>query len=78
MTGNISTGYEGLQVKCKHTENISKWQLVVYNDVDVIMIISVIFYILTNYLGMTLIYLMAYCFFDESEGVYANVKLGIL
>ena len=45
---------------------------------DGIMIISVIVYMLTNYLGMPLIYLTADCFFDESEGVYVNVKLGIL
>ena len=42
------------------------------------MIISVIVYMLTNYLGMPLIYLTAECFFDDSEGVYVNVKLGIL
>ena len=42
------------------------------------MIISVIVYMLTNYLGMPLIYLKADCFFDESEGVYVNVKLIIL
>ena len=42
------------------------------------MIISVIVYMLTNYLGMPLIYLTADCFFDESEGVYVNVKLIIL
>ena len=33
---------------------------------------------ITNYLGMPLIYLTADCFFDESEGVYDIVKLGIL
>ena len=33
---------------------------------------------LTNYLEMPLIYLMADCFFDESEGVYVNFKLEIL
>ena len=42
------------------------------------MIISVIVYMLTNYLGMPLIYMMAVCFFDESEGIYVNVKLRIL
>ena len=42
------------------------------------MIISVIVYMLTNYLGMPLIYLTADCFFDESEGVYVNVKVEIL
>ena len=42
------------------------------------MIISVIVYMLTIYLGMPLIYLTADCLFDESEGVYVNVKLGIL
>ena len=42
------------------------------------MIISVIVYMLTNYLGMPLIYLTADCFFGESEGVYVHVKLGIL
>ena len=41
------------------------------------MIISVIVYMLTNYLLMSLIYLTADCFFDESERVYVNVKLGI-
>ena len=45
---------------------------------DGIMIISVIVYMLTNYLGMPLIYLTADCFFDESEGVYVNFKLEIL
>ena len=45
---------------------------------DAIMIISVIVYMLTNYLGMPLIYLTAACFFDESEGVYVNVKLRIM
>ena len=39
------------------------------------MIISVIVYMLTNYLGMPLIYLTNACFFDDSEGVYVNVKL---
>ena len=33
---------------------------------DGIMIISVIVYMLTNYLGTPLIYLTAACFFDES------------
>ena len=42
------------------------------------MIISVIVYMLTNYLGMPLIYLTADCFFGESEGVYVNGKLGIM
>ena len=42
------------------------------------MIISVIVYMLTNYLVMPLIYLTAAFFFDESEGVYVNVKLIIL
>ena len=42
------------------------------------MIISVIVYMLTNYLGMPLIYLTADSFFDESEGVYVNVKIEIL
>ena len=42
------------------------------------MIISVIAYMLINYLRMPLIYLTADFFFDESEGVYVNVKLGIL
>ena len=42
------------------------------------MIVSVIVPMLTNYLGMPLIYLTVDCFFDESEGVYVNVKLGIL
>ena len=45
---------------------------------DGIMIISVIVPMLTNYLGMPLIYLTAACFFAESEGVYDNAKLGIL
>ena len=36
---------------------------------DGIMIISVIVYMLTNYLGMSLIYLMAAFFSDDSEGV---------
>ena len=36
---------------------------------DGIMIISVIVYMFTNYLGMLLIYLTADFFFDESEGV---------
>ena len=48
------------------------------DDIDGIMTISVIVYTLTNHLGMPLIYLTADCFFDESEGVYVNVKLGIL
>ena len=48
------------------------------NESDGIMIISVIVYMLTNYLGMPLIYLTAVCFFDELEGVYVNVKLRIL
>ena len=47
-------------------------------DTDGIMIISVIVYMLTNYLGMPLIYLTADCIFYDSEGVYVNVKLGIL
>ena len=38
------------------------------------MILSVIVYMLTNYLGMPLIYLTADCFLDESEGVYVNVN----
>ena len=42
------------------------------------MIISVIVPMLTNYLGMPLIYLKAACFFADSEGVYVNSKLGIL
>ena len=42
------------------------------------MIISVIVYILINYLGMLLIYITADFFFDESEGVCVYVKLGIL
>ena len=42
------------------------------------MIISVIVPMLTNYLGMPLIYLTADFFFDDSEGVYVNVKLRIL
>ena len=45
---------------------------------DGIMIISVIVQMLTNYLGMTLIYMMAACFFPGSEGVYVNAKLRIL
>ena len=46
--------------------------------IDGIMITSVIVPMLTNYLGMPLIYLTAACFFDESEGVYVNFKLEIL
>ena len=42
------------------------------------MVISVIVPMLTNYLGMPLIYLTADCFFPESEGVYVNVNLRIL
>ena len=42
------------------------------------MIISVIVPMLTNYLGMLLIYLTAACFFAESEGVYVNAKLRIM
>ena len=42
------------------------------------MIISVIVYMLTNYLGMPLIYLKADGFFDDSEEFYVNVKIGIL
>ena len=45
---------------------------------DGITIISVIVHMLTNYLGMPLIYLTAACFFAESEGVYVNAKLRIL
>ena len=45
---------------------------------DGIMIISVIVYMLTNYLGMPLVYLTSGCFFDDSEGVYVNVKLEIM
>ena len=45
---------------------------------DGIMTISVIVYMLTNYLGMPLIYLTDDFFFDESEGVYVHFKLGIL
>ena len=52
---------------------IPSWQ-----GIDVIMIISVMVYMLTNYLGMPLIYMTADCFFYESVGVYVNVKLGIL
>ena len=42
------------------------------------MIISVIVPMLTNYLGMPLIYLTAAGFCAESEGVYVNAKLRIL
>ena len=42
------------------------------------MIISVIVPMLTNYLGMSLIYLTAAYFFPESEGVYVNAKIRIL
>ena len=42
------------------------------------MIISVIVTMLTNYLGMPLVYLTAACFFSESEGVYVNAKLRML
>ena len=45
---------------------------------DGIMTILVIVPMLTNYLGITLIYLTAVCFFPESEGVYVNAKLRIL
>ena len=45
---------------------------------DGIMIISVIVCMLANYFGMTLIYLTADCFVDDPEGVYGNIKLGIL
>ena len=43
-----------------------------------IMIIPVIVPMLTNYLGMPLVYLTDACFFAESEEVYVNAKLGIL
>ena len=42
------------------------------------MIISVIVTMLTNYLGMPLIYLTADGFFPESEGVNFNANLRIL
>ena len=45
---------------------------------DGIMIISVKVPMLTNYLGMPLIYLTAVCFFADSEGVYVNAKLRIM
>ena len=45
---------------------------------DGIMIILVIVPMLTNYLGMPLIYLTAAPFFPESEGVYVNSNLRIL
>ena len=42
------------------------------------MIISVIVPILTNYLGIPLIYLTAAGLFPESEGSIVNANLGIL
>ena len=45
---------------------------------DEIIVISVIVPMITNYLGMPLIYLTAACFFAESEGVYVNAKLVVL
>ena len=46
--------------------------------IDGIMITSVIVPMLTNYLGMPLIYLTAASFFPESEGVNVNANLRIL
>ena len=48
------------------------------NNCDGIMVISVIVPMLTNYLGIPLIYLTAAGLFPESEGVYVNVNLRIL
>ena len=47
-------------------------------ETDGIMIISVIVPILTNYLGMLLIYLTAAGFFPESEEFNVNANLRIL
>ena len=48
------------------------------HTLDGIMIISVIVPMLTNYLGMPLIYLTAAGFFPESEGVNVNANIIIL
>ena len=52
--------------------------LMMIGSSDGMMIISVIVTMLTNYLGMPLIYLKAASFFPESEGVNVNANLRVL
>ena len=63
---------------CNLQQQKNSYRYVSFLNIDGIMIISVIVSMLTNYLGMPLIYLTAARFFPESEGVYVNANLRIL